>query len=71
MMNLAMVVFHIFQFLYGAIKSNKASALPLASSIFQFLYGAIKRYLTCSPGLLVKHFNSYMVRLKDPAVAAG
>ena len=58
------VMAELFQFLYGAIKSDPFALMLLNSKSFQFLYGAIKRKDARWAIWAVVYFNSSMVRLK-------
>ena len=46
-----------FQFLYGAIKSEKSNTLPIWSSLFQFLYGAIKSHISAKGNACIIQFQ--------------
>ena len=60
----SLFVLSIFQFQYGAIKSDDYSKTFFYFVVFQFQYGAIKSYLGVYIRLLYLYFNSSMVRLK-------
>ncbi len=56
--------FSAFQFQYGAIRGNNPHLVYANSYLFQFQYGAIRGKRLTGKVLIVRHFNSSMVRLE-------
>ena len=63
----AVIRIFLFQFQYGAIKSQRSNAGADSTTLFQFQYGAIKRISSSSCCVNSLDFNSSMVRLKEGA----